>query len=908
VLLMSLTIGACCRTDASGLTAIPGAPAASGPAQGPVNVSVAPQALDFGKVVVHTQVSLPVTLTNALAGPGTVTLSAVQGPGASLFSVSSPAGSVTVPGSQTLTLTVTFAPLQAAATPSTASFSITECQGCAAVVVSLTGQGVASGLTITPDPLAFGFSPPAVALSQSIQLANIANQPIKLTAPSMSAGHPVTAFVIGTGAPVFPMTLAPGQTASVPVVFTPPGLGQYTGSLTFFSNDPGAPQVAVPLSGTGGGPQIQCVPNTLSFGQVAVGVPVTQQVLCTNVGETLGLAAANLILNALTVPDNAAFTAHFAQTPPAAGLAGGQSILIDVVYAPLAAETDAGHLHIANNDSQTPDLVVPLSGIALGLPPCDDVVAPGGGLVFGVVQPGQTMQLPFEISNQGAQDCLVNGLQLVAGTSPVFTLPNGPVSSQILGFAGNPQGLASTLTVPVQFAPVAAGTFAGNVAFTISNPTAPQVTVPLSGESGPSCLVITPSSIDFGVVNQNPATNAWCSSLARNVELLNTCTSDLHVTSISIGGGTGAGAQFVISGQPAAYPATIPAGGAPLTFQVAFDPTGQGLLFGTAAVMLQELPQGPYVVPLQGDAEPNGQETDSFTVQAGAPQVDLLFVMDNDDDTDQYPSIVLPALPAFFAAMPADIDLHMALTDDDYCTAAGADHGSFEPCANCQYKTNPADATTTTVFTSQNPNAQTELEGLIPHPDWNCAGEGGDEHMFDGFYLALQPNMLTGVNAGFLRPNAYLAILEIDDDSEDDLSPTLGSVQAYYDFLVGVKGDASLVSYSYVNQGLSSIPGGSSARVSQLVQMSGGVESDLNTNTWITDLIGLWTAATGLGQSIFPLNGQPVASTVVVNVNGVAVPAAQWTYNPVNNAIDFVSGSAPGAGQTVTVTYTTACN
>ena len=319
-------------------------------------------------------------------------------------------------------------------------------------------------------------------------------------------------------------------------------------------------------------------------------------------------------------------------------------------------------------------------------------------------------------------------------------------------------------------------------------------------------------------------------------------------------------------------------------------------------------------MPLKGDAEPNGQETDTFTVQSTPPEVDLLFVMDNDDDTDQYPSIVVPAMPAFFAAMPANIDLHMALTDDDYCADPGADHGSFEPCANCQYTSNPSDATTTTVFTSQNPKAQAEVTALIPHPSWNCAGAGGDEHMFDGFYLALQPAMLAGPNAGFLRPNAYLAILEIDDDAEDDLSPSLATVQGYYDFLVGLKGNASMVSYSYVNQGLSSIPGGQNARVSQLVQMSGGVESDLSTNTWITDLIGLWTAATGLDQTIFPLNGQPVPSTVVVSVGGATVPATNaagatvWTYNAVTNAINFAGSAAPASGAAVTVTYTTACN
>lgn len=556
------------------------------------DVTISPQALDFGTIVAHTKASLPISMDNSGIGPATLILSAMQGTDASLFSLDTP-GSVSLAAGQTKTLTVTYAPIQATTTASTATFTITTCTGCTPVSINLTGELVATGLSITPNPLAFGFSPPGASLPATITLANVANAPIQLTTPSMSAGHPVTAFALGSGAPTFPLTLAPGTNQTVPVVFTPPGLGQYTGTLTFFSNDPGAPQVAVPLTGTGGGPQIQCLPSTLDFGQVDVGVPVTLQVLCTNTGETLGLANANLMINAVTVPDDPNFTAKFDKPFPAAGLGNGQTSVIDVTYSPQAAATDSGHLHVPNNDSQTPDLVVPLSGVALGLPPCDYVVAPNGGVVFGQMQPGQTMLQTIEITNEGAQDCLINGLQLASGSSSTFTLPNGPIPSQILGNAGNAQGLASSLFIPVQFAPKVAGSYTGNVAFTISNPTAPQVTVPLSGAAGSSCLVINPSSVDFGVVNENPATNAWCSSLSRNVELINTCTTDLHVTGITIGGGTGSSPQFVLSGQPAAYPATIAAGGAPLTIQVEFTPSGQGLSFGSVDVTLQELRKGP---------------------------------------------------------------------------------------------------------------------------------------------------------------------------------------------------------------------------------------------------------------------------------------------------------------------------
>ncbi len=881
-----------------------------------LDVQVVPEALNFGQVVIHTQDSLPITLTNSSAAPVTLTLSAVQGTNASLFTLGTLANATLAAG-QVETLTVTYAPVQVASTPSTAFFTITECQGCTSLPINLLGTPVDTGLSITPNPLDFGFFPVNGSLTKTITLANVANRTLHMTtAPTLDTGHPAAAFALAANAPTFPLTLTAGQTQSVPVVFTPPALGEFTGTLTFYSDDPQASQVAVPLDGTGGGPQIQCLPTSLAFGQVAVGAPVTQQVLCTNAGQDVpGNAAATLQIGTLTVPDAPAFAAHFDQPPPTGGLTSGQTVLIDVVYTPTMSEQDSGHLNIASNDSQTPDEVIPLTGTAITLPPCDSLIAPQGGLVFGEVQAGHTLQLPFAIENQGNSDCLVNGLNLSGSSDPSFTLPNGPVASQVLGYAGNPQGSPASLTVPVQFAPTLSGTFAGAVNFTISNPTNPQVSVPLSGQSGPSCLVISPSTLDFGTVNLNPTTNTWCSSLRRNVSLINTCSYDLHATAISIGTGTGTTPQFVISGGPANYPADIAAGSS-LGFQVAFQPSAQGEMYGTVAVTIQETPPGPYLLPLQGNAQPNGQETDTFNVQTSQPEVDLLWVIDNDDDFPQ-DQLIAQNLPSFWAAAEAaNVDFHMAVTDTDTCGGPQADDGWFEPCSHCQYTSSAA----ATIITSQDTDPtgamspaayqQSELANLIQMNMYNCSSAPQDEQIFEGPYLALQPSLLAAHNVGFLRDNAYLAILAIDGDAEDDLSPN--SVQSYYDFFESVKGDPTLFSFSYVNQGLSQIPGNQLSRVSTLVTLTGGVEADTTTGNWATTLNALWASTTAAAYR-YPLTGSPVASSITVTLDGVPYPAtgshgnAQWSYDPTTNAVVFVPIAAPQAGDTVAITYTVAC-
>ena len=55
--------------------------------------------------------------------------------------------------------------------------------------------------------------------------------------------------------------------------------------------------------------------------------------------------------------------------------------------------------------------------------------------------------------------------------------------------------------------------------------------------------------------------------------------------------------------------------------------------------------------------------------------------------------------------------------------------------------------------------------------------------------------------------------------------------------------------------------------------------------------------------SSFELTDIPVAETIEVRVDGV--PTVQgWSYNPVDNSVDFDDGYVPEGGSTVDVDYT----
>ena len=882
-------------------------------------VTVTPEGIDFGKVVIHTQDTQNVTITNNSTLAVTLTVSAVQGAQAPLFTEGA-LPSTSLAGGQTITLPVSYAPVQVAQAPDTAFFTVGYCQGCTAITVNLRGEAVDTGLSVTPNPLNFGFTPPTQSVTQVIKLANVANRVIHMTsAPIVNPGNPA-AYALAPTAPSFPLVLQPNTETDVPVVFTPPGLAQFTGSITFTSDDPQASEVVVNLTGFGGGAEIQCLPGSLAFGTTAIGVPVTQRVLCTNVGQDVpGHPEGNLQIpaNGLAIPDDAAFTAHFDSPFPAVGLSAGGSTIIDVVYSAVTTAGDTGHLHIGSNDTQNPDTVVPLSGTGLNLPPCDFKIVPQGGLSFGHVDVGQTAQLQFAIVNQGTNDCLINGLVMSPSSDPAFSLPSPPPPSMTLSFPGNTTGSPTQLPVVVQFAPTSYGTPTGDVTFAISDPTNPQQDVHLTGNSEPGCLLIAPNNLDFGVVGVNPTTQAWCSSTKRNFQAYNTCNYPVHITGITLNAGIGP-AEFVLSGQPASYPVALQPGASPVSFQVAFEPTTQGPALGSLGITTLENPIAPYLVTFKGDAEQSAVQTDTFT-QSSQPQVDILWVIDNDDN-GEVQQLVAQNIPSFMQyALSAGIDFHIAVTSDDVCQGSTSDDGSFEPCAHCA-----ENGTNATIVTPQTPDPVGALQSLI-----NLGTAGGcDDPLFEPAYEALQPSLLSGHNGGFLRPGAYLAVIGISDG--DDVSPQ--SVQFYYNFFQSVKGfNSNLFSFSAVNELPSDPPNGTCAnglpyeggpitRVPQMVQMTGGIEEDICTNDWGTALEQLGNIAFG-ARTVFPLTAQPAdpasLAVAVANQQGapfVPVPqtgpnnAPEWSYDATTNAVVFDPLAAPEAGEVVQVTYSVACN
>ena len=182
---------------------------------------------------------------------------------------------------------------------------------------------------------------------------------------------------------------------------------------------------------------ILCSPMGLDFGLNAVGITSTLSVLCTNIGQNVpGHPEANLFIpdpNSSEPgpdhPERGHWRSSRRSISPSrpTGLAAGQSAKINVTYAPTAGGADLGHPdHLEQRLGEPQDQHHAVRDGEAALPDCDFVLNPANGLAFGHVDKGADAVLPFEVVNNGTDECLVNALQISAGSSSAFSLPDYP--------------------------------------------------------------------------------------------------------------------------------------------------------------------------------------------------------------------------------------------------------------------------------------------------------------------------------------------------------------------------------------------------------------------------------------------------------------------------------------------------
>ncbi len=564
--------------------------------------SAAPSPVAFGPVQLGTP---PPTQTLVLSNGGnlnlTVTLGALTGPEAPLFTLQGGGGPLAPSASQNVV--VTFTPTTVGG--ATATLPVQVCAtgaasavGCGSASIQLTATAVDSLLAFNPNPLTFGTVPAGTSSQLALTILNPGTADVTLTSLVTQSGS-AAVFSLQALPATFsatPIDLPAGQSLQLTVQYTPSGSAAGdTDTLVASYTDSGSVNRTADLPMYGNVVLTPCsltlAPTSLAFGTVQVGVLAADNVALGNSGQA-ACQISNLALAASSDPDFSlpSGTPTSFQVPGLASVQLPVDFLAPTAIAPLLR---TGTLTFQSTDPNQPNLSVPLSAdLSSADFPCTLSIQPSS-LAFRTVAPNTQSVQQVTLTNSGVNVCAVTAIALSLATDPDFTLPVlAPTSLTINA------GASATIAVDFQGAATAPLSHTGDLLFQTSDPTQPNVDVPLTAAVGAPCqLTIAPASLNFGI-------DAVGSSTTLAVAVTNSGLATCQVTGIALSSATDPDFALATPGHTSMTLAPSASGNigvifAPTSAKAPFSHTGN-LLFATT-----DATQASVDVPLVGQVPNN---------------------------------------------------------------------------------------------------------------------------------------------------------------------------------------------------------------------------------------------------------------------------------------------------------------
>lgn len=299
-------------------------------------------------------------------------------------------------------------------------------------------------LRMGASSLTFGSVAVNSATTQSILLSSTGNAALTVTSATVSG----TSFSL-SGATI-PLTLNPGQAATLVVGFNPASAGAASGTLTLASNSSGGSSNSISLSGTG--------------------VPVLSAINCSNSSMTgagsdsctvaLNAAAATGGFTVSVASNNSSVVVPSTVTVPAGAASAGFTATVSAVSAAQSTTLTA----IAGSVSQS--FALQLNAAV----PTLSISAPS--LSFGNVAVNAASSQSITLSSTGTAAVTVNsatlsgaGFSISGATFPLTLNPN------------------QTASLTVQFDPTAAGAATGTLVLSSNSSSGTSISISLSGSA-----------------------------------------------------------------------------------------------------------------------------------------------------------------------------------------------------------------------------------------------------------------------------------------------------------------------------------------------------------------------------------------------------------------------------------------
>ena len=306
------------------------------------------------------------------------------------------------------------------------------------------------------------------------------------------------------------------------------------------------------------------------------------------------------------------------------------------------------------------------------------------------------------------------------------------------------------------------------------------------------------------------------------------------------------------------------------------------------------------------------------TAALSVKKIDILWVVDNSGSMDTSQQNLADNFASFISRFnQKGYDFHMAVVTTD-----GWEKRFNGSSSKARFRDGlGANRTGVYVMNKNTPN----LSSVFTTNIRVGINGNGDERPFDSMIQSMSDSFNTA--RGFRRADAFLAVVMVSDEedfshssysfNENYSNPNLFTVQSMVNYLDTL---TNRVSGQSANYSVSSITVPDAAcstqlstdgfarkigtRIAQLADATGGVKGSLCSNFGSTlDLISESIIAL---SSVFPLSREPVVSSIVITVDGVAVPQDAnngWTYEAADNAIVFHGSAIPSANSDIRVSF-----
>ncbi len=396
-------------------------------------------------------------------------------------------------------------------------------------------------------------------------------------------------------------------------------------------------------------------------------------------------------------------------------------------------------------------------------------------------------------------------------------------------------------------------------------------------------IAVDPLLIDFGLWPQD------CRSPMVPITVSNVGTADLDVTGIDLQN-NGASVFRIGDHTPA-----VLSPGESMEFFADFTPADLvGYPTANIRITSDDADESTIDVLLDGEGSEFAEWTDRWQQRETGP-VDVLFVLDNSGSMDGEIDNLASTFDVFisgFVALGLDYQIGVVTTDMDDPAQSGQLLGPDR------------------IITPALPDPVAAFRAAT---DQGADGSGSERGL-EAAHVALTEPLISGHNAGLVRPGATLSVIVVtdeNDDSEDYIRPV-----DFADFLDGYQGDPSLTTFSAVAgpkgglfpclaffSGISAEP---APRYWTVVDRTGGIHSSICNMDMSDILTELSVVASGM-QTSFPLTLAPADPAAIdVHVEGFAVPKSASngvSYDSDTNSLLFTGDWVPQPGNDVTATY-----